>query len=462
MTFDELRAIALLDGLSDDQVRALADAGEEVTFQPGDELFRSGQPADYWWLLLEGRVDLIRHVGHEDTVLGTMSNPGQWAGGFRAWDPNGVYMATGRATVGGRYLRVPAERLGEKAQEWFPFGVHMIKGLMQTVRTIEQTARQREALVALGTLAAGLAHEINNPASAATRAADALRETTIQLKDALLALAEAGLTAEQYVALDTLRSELRVTHLADDPLALADREDELTDWLAGHGVAEDWLIAPALAAAGADVPWCEKVAGLLHGPCLDPALHWVSSSLSMAALLAEVKESTQRVSALVGAARSYSQLDRASIQRTDIVEGLQSTLMVLANRLKGVTVVRDLGEVPEIEAYAGELNQVWTNLINNGIDAMDGADGTATLRVSCHAVERDIVVEIADSGPGIPPDVLPHVFEPFFTTKDVGHGTGLGLDISRRIIVERHAGDISIDRVDGQTVFRVTLPGPRR
>ena len=208
MTFDELRAIALLDGLDDDQVRALADAGEEVAFAPGDVLFRSGQPADHWWLLLEGAVDLIRHVGHEDTVLGTMRNPGQWAGGFKAWDPNGVYMATGRAAADGRYLRVPAEALGEKANEWFPFGVHMIKGLMQTVRSIEQTARQREALVALGTLAAGLAHEINNPASAATRAADSLRQTTGQLKDALLGLAEAGLTAEQYVALDALGSEL--------------------------------------------------------------------------------------------------------------------------------------------------------------------------------------------------------------------------------------------------------------
>jgi signal transduction histidine kinase len=388
-----------------------------------------------------------------------MSNAGQWAGGFRAWDPNGVYMATGRATVGGRFLRVPAERLGEKAQEWFPFGVHLIKGLVQTVRAIEQAARQREALVALGTLAAGLAHEINNPASAATRAADALRETTTQLTDALLGLAEAGLTAEQYVALDAYRGELRATHLADDPLALADREDELTDWLVGHDVTEDWLVAPALAAAGADVAWCEKVAGLLDGPCLGPALHWVSSSLSMTALLAEVKESTQRVSALVGAARSYSQLDRASIQQTDVVEGLQSTLMVLANRLKGVTVVRDLDDLPQIEAYAGELNQVWTNLVNNAIDAMDGA---GTLRVSCRSTERGIVVEIADSGPGIPPDVLPHVFEPFFTTKDVGHGTGLGLDISRRIVVERHGGDIAIEREDGQTVFRVTLPGPRR
>ena len=456
MAFEELRGIALLDGLDDDQVRALAEAGDEVAFTSGDLLFRSGQPANHWWLLLEGRVDLIRHVGSEDTVLGTMGSRGQWAGGFRAWDANGVYMATGRAATEGRFLRVPAERLGEKAQEWFPFGVHMIKGLMQTVRTIEQTARQREALVALGTLAAGLAHEINNPASAATRAADALRDTTIQLRDSLMRLAEAGLTAEQYVALDTLGNELTAAHLSDDPLALADREDELSEWLTDHDVTQEWLVAPALAAAGADVAWCERVADLLGGPCLDPALLWVSSSRTMADLLAEVQESTQRVSALVGAARSYSQLDRASLQRTNIVEGLQSTLMVLANRLKDVTVVRDLADdVPEIDAYAGELNQVWTNLIDNAVDAMDGA---GTLRVSCAARDQVIVVEIADSGPGVPAEVLPHVFEPFFTTKDVGRGTGLGLDISRRIIVERHGGDITIERMGDETVFRTTLP----
>ena len=188
---------------------------------------------------------------------------------------------------------------------------------------------------------------------------------------------------------------------------------------------------------------------------MDAALHWVSNSLSAAALLGEVKESTQRVSNLVAAVRSYSQLDRASVQRTDVTEGLQSTLTVLAHKLSGITVVRELGDVPEIEAIPGELNQVWTNLIDNAIDAMDGA---GTLRVSTSATDRDVVVEIADSGPGIPDDVLPHVFEPFFTTKDVGRGTGLGLDISRRIIVDRHGGDISVTRVGDETVFRVSLP----
>ncbi len=263
MTTEELRSIPLFEGLADDQVRELSEAGHEVAFQPGDVLFRAGQPADVWWLLLDGKVELVRHAGHEDTVVGTMDTPGQWAGGFRAWDPHGGYMATGRAVTDGRFLRVPAERLGVLAQAWFPFGVHLIQGLMQTVRNIESTARQREALVALGTLAAGLAHEINNPASAATRAVDALHDTCDALMSSLRRLAESGLSAAQFVELDALRQALRPSALGDDPLALADREEELSDWLVEHGVGEDWLLAPALAPAGVEVAWCDRVAALV-------------------------------------------------------------------------------------------------------------------------------------------------------------------------------------------------------
>jgi len=456
MTLQDLRSIPLLEGLSDDQLVELWGVGDEVSFEPGDVLFRSGQAADFWWLLLEGRIELVRHVGHEDTVLGTMTTPGQWAGGFRAWDPNGVYMATGRPVTDGRVLRVPAEQLAARAQAWFPFGVHLIKGLMQTVRNIEATARQREALVALGTLAAGLAHEINNPASAATRAVDALQDTCNALMSSLRQLAESGLTADQFVELDALRQELRPRDPGGDPLALADLEDELSDWLVEHGVGEDWLLAPVLATAGVGIDWCDRVAGFLDAPSVEPALRWIASSLSTTSLLAEVQESTQRVSTLVAAVRSYSQLDRASVQRTDLTEGLESTLMVLANKLSGVQVVRDYGaDVPQIEAIAGELNQVWTNLIDNAIDAMDGS---GTLRISSSVTDDGAVVEIGETGPGMPADVLSHIFEPFFTTKDVGHGTGLGLDISRRIIVDRHGGDITVERLDGETVFRVRLP----
>jgi signal transduction histidine kinase len=460
-----LRGLPLLAELTDEELGQLAAAGEEVAFGPGDEPFRGGQPADAWWLLLDGQLELVRRMGHEDSVVGQMAKPGQWAGGFRAWDAHGVYMATGRAVSTGRMLRVPAEALGELAESWFPFGVHLIKGLVQTVRNIESTARQREALVALGTLAAGLAHEINNPASASTRAVDALQVTTATLMSSLRRLAEAGITAAAYVELDALRQTLEPVVDTATSLELADREDELSDWLVDHDVSDDWIVAPVLAAAGAGLEFCEQVAEIVGLGAVDPALHWVSSSLGVASLLGEVKESTQRVSNLVAAVRSYSQLDRASVQHTDVREGLQSTLTVLGHKLKDVTVVREFDGVPTIEAIPGELNQVWTNLIDNAIDAMDGA---GTLRISARGVsaaagdpaadQGGVVVEIADSGPDIPPDVLQHLFEPFFTTKDVGRGTGLGLDISRRIVVDRHGGEITVRRDGGETVFRVRLP----
>ena len=457
MELAELRSLPVLEGLSADQLEELAAAGEEVTFQPGDVLFRSGEPASTWWVLLDGTIELVRHVGREDTVLGVMGTAGQWAGGFRGWDPHGVYLATARAATGGRILRVPAEQLGVLAQEWFPLGVHLLKGLVGTVRAIESTARQREALVALGTLAAGLAHEINNPAAAAARTVDALQETTETLMSALRGLAEAGLSADQFVLLDRLRRQLQPPDLAESALALADREEELAEWLVGHGVEGEWLLAAALAAAGADPGWCERVVAAVGGAPLSSALEWVASSASTTTLLAEVKESTQRVSSLVAAVRSYSQLDRASVQRTDLAEGLDSTLTVLGHKLDGVTVVRDYApDVPRIEAIAGELNQVWTNLIDNALDAMGGG---GTLRVSLRRAEGgSVVVEVGDTGPGLAADVLPHAFEPFFTTKEVGRGTGLGLDISRRIVVDRHGGDIAIERRDGETVFRVRLP----
>jgi signal transduction histidine kinase len=457
MSFEDLRAIALFDGLSDDQLLELVTVGKELRFNPGEDLFREAQPADYWWVLLEGTISLVRQVGHEESVLRVMDSPGQWAGGFRAWDANGVYLATGRGAAPGRILRVPAELLRDLANAWFPFGVHLIGGLVHSVRNIESVARQREALVALGTLAAGLAHEMNNPASAATRAVDALEDTCEALLSSLGRLAEGSISAAQFVALDTLRREIQPQSSSMEPLAVADREDALSDWLIEHGVERDWLIAPPFAAAGLDIAWCERVAAVLDGGPLEAGLEWVASSLSTATLLSEVKESTRRISDLIAAVRSYSQLDRASMQQMDLAEGIESTLVMLAHKLQGgVTVVRDYGnDVPRIEAIAGELNQVWTNLIDNAIDAMKG---TGTLRVSTRVNENGVVVEIGDTGPGMPKEVQTHAFEPFYTTKDVGKGTGLGLDISRRIIVERHGGEITIESRPDETVLRVSLP----
>ncbi|MDX6325677.1 MAG: hypothetical protein QOK15_2031 [Nocardioidaceae bacterium] len=457
MAGDELRSLALLDGLSDDRLDQLHGAGEEVAFSAGDELFRELRPADHWWLLLEGSITLLRHVGNEEAELGVMSSPGQWAGGFQAWDSHGVYLATGRALTSGRVLRIPAKELRRCADAWFPFGVHLISGVFQTARNIESMARQREALVALGTLAAGLAHEINNPASAATRAVDALESVTDSLLGSLTRLAEESISAEQFVALDRLRREIEGPAEPMDALEVADREELLTDWLEGHGVASAWLVAPPLAAAGVRPDWCERVVGLLGAESLEAGISWVAEVLTTTTLLTEVKEATRRISDLVAAVRSYSQLDRATMQPTNVAEGLETTLVMLNHKLKGgIEVVRDYGaDVPVVEASAGELNQVWTNLIDNAVDAMGGV---GTLRIVTRASGNDVVVEIADTGPGMPPDVQSHVFEPFFTTKEVGKGTGLGLDISRRIVVERHGGDIGVESGPQGTVMRVQIP----
>ena len=457
MHADELRALSLFDGLTDDQLAELFDGSTEVRIEPGAGLFREGEHADYWWLLLDGAIDLVRRTGREDTVVGRMDVPGRWAGGFRAWDEHGVYLATGRGAVGGRVLRVPAEVLRERFSAWFPFGRHLIEGLYRTARSIESTARQRESLITLGKLAAGLAHEINNPAAAVARSVDALEAACQTLLSSLTRLAQDEISARQFTAIDALRREIEPSAAAQDPLALADLEDALSSWLTGHGVAGDQMIAPPLAAAGADVAWCERAAAVLDGPALEPGLEWVASTLSAAALLAEMKDSSRRISELVSAVRSYSQMDRASMQRIDVTDGLESTLVMLGHKLRdGVTVERDYaGGLPRIEAHAGELNQVWTNIIDNAVDAMNGA---GTLRLVTRADGDGVVIEIGDTGPGMTPEAAARAFEAFYTTKDVGKGTGLGLDIARRIVVERHGGTIAIDSRPGATVLRVRIP----
>jgi signal transduction histidine kinase len=457
MRADDLRPLALLDGLDDEQVDQLVSVGEETPIVPGTDLFHEGEHADSWWLLVDGALDLVRVVGGEETVVRRMDVPGQWAGGFRAWDESGVYLATGRGAAPGRMLRVPAEALRDRLQAWFPFGVHLIGGLYATARSIESTARQRESLVTLGTLAAGLAHELNNPAAAATRSVDALDAVGSSLLASLRQLADCDLTPEHFARLDELRQQITPRSSTPDPIRLADDEEELATWLERRGVERAWTMASPLATAGVDVAWCERAAELLEGPTLEPGLAWVASTVSAGALIQEVREATRRISELVAAVRSYTQLDRASIQPLDVTEGLESTLVMLGHKLRGgITIVREYdADLPRIEGYAGELNQVWTNLVDNAVDAMDGE---GTLHVVARREPDAVVVEIGDTGAGMPPEVAARAFEAFFSTKDVGKGTGLGLDIARRIVVERHRGEIEIESAPGRTVMRVRLP----
>jgi signal transduction histidine kinase len=450
----DLRSLSIFDGLTDDQLADLIKGGTEVSIAPGVELFHEGEYADFWWVLVDGAIDLIRHVGREDTVVARMDVPGRWAGGFRAWDEQGTYLATGRGASDGRVLKVPADVLRDRANAWFPFGTHLIAGLYRTARSIESTARQRNSLVTLGTLAAGIAHEINNPAAAASRAVVGLETELPALLLSAGQLAQGAISPEQFAALDALCSDLEPSDL--DPLARADREQALSTWLDRHHVARPWIIAPQLVAAGVDLAWCARAADVLEGRALEPSLEWAASSFAVNALLSEVKESTRRISELVAAVRSYTQMDRAAMQHLDVTEGLDSTLAMLGHRLRGVTVVRDYGtDVPMIDGYAGELNQVWTNLIDNAVDSMQES---GRLRVATRLEGGKVAIEIGDTGPGMPPQVVARAFEAFYTTKEVGKGTGLGLDIARRIVVERHGGTISIDSGPVETTLRVELP----
>jgi signal transduction histidine kinase len=457
MRLDDLRSLSIFDSLTDDQLGELVEGGTEVRIEPGVDLFREGEYADFWWVLVDGAVDLIRHVGREDTVVARMDVPGRWAGGFRAWDEHGVYLATGRGVTGGRVLRVPAEVLRRWINSWFPFGGHLIAGLYRTARSIESTARQRESLVRLGTLAAGLAHEINNPASAATRAVGALEAACQALLSSVRELADDEISSGQFAAVDALRREVELRSAEPDPLVRADLEQALSTWLTRHGIAREWTIAPALAAAGVDLAWCTRAATALEGSALQPGLVWVANSFAVATLLSELKESTQRISELVAAVRSYSQMDRTSMQQIDVADGLDSTLVMLGHKLRdGVTVVREYSaDVPRIDAYAGELNQVWTNLIDNAVDAMHG---TGILRVATRAERDSVVVEVSDTGPGMAPQEAARAFDAFYTTKEVGKSLGLGLEIAQRIVVERHGGTITIDSRPGSTVLRVRIP----
>ena len=461
MKIEDLRRLFLFEGLTDDQLAELLAVAEDRPFVAGEELFYEGDPSECWWVLLEGKVEMVRRAGREEAVvLMTMDRPGVWAGGFQAWDHESGYLATARGATDGRLLRVPAEVLGELATRWFPFGVHLIKGFFQTVRRMDTLSRQRESLIALGGLAAGLAHEINNPASAATRAVDALQDACDTMMTSLVELAENASSAGRFVAIDALRREIDLVGGVVDPMETADREESLSSWLESQGVQNAWEVGAQLAAAGVDLDWCERFAQELDAATIGPGFTWVASTFSSQTLLREMKDSTSRISSLVDMVRSYSQLDRASLQLIDVTDGIDNTLVMLAHKLgDGVTVIRDFGDdVPQIEARPAELNQVWTNLIDNAIDAIGGQ---GTVRISTRLDHDEVVVEFVDSGPGMPPEVAVRAFEPFFTTKDVGKGTGLGLDISRRIIADRHHGRIEIEGEPGATVLRVCLPVSR-
>jgi signal transduction histidine kinase len=459
---DELRTLFLFERLSPEQLGQLCGAGRVEVVEPGP-VYAEGDPATCFYVLLEGTVVLSRRVGADDVEVNRTSQRGVYAGAFQAYLGDRVpqlYTNSLRVTAPSRFFVLAADEFARIMQDWFPMAVHLLEGLFFGNKTFQQVVSQRERLLALGSLSAGLTHELNNPAAAAMRATAALRERVAGMRHKLKIL-----TGGPYrqADLDTLvsvqeRAAERVAKAQQlTPLETSDQEDAVADWLEDHGIGGGWDLAPAFVQAGLDEEWLDQVAAAVDGEVLESAVRWLNYTVETELLMNEIEDSTSRISGLVGAARQYSQLDRAPYQVVDVHELLDSTLQMLAGKIgPEVTVVREFDHtLPRIPAYPGELNQVWTNLIDNAVSAMDGS-GTLTVRTS-----RDhgrLVVDFLDTGPGVPPEIQERIFEPFFTTKPVGRGTGLGLDISWRIVVNKHHGDLQVESVPGDTRFRVRLP----
>ena len=464
LTPDELRTLFLFEGLTEDQLRWLSAQGSVEHIDPG-VVFAEGDPATCFYVLVDGELALYRRVGQDDVQINRTSHRGAYMGATQAYlDDDAVdkrYTATMRAVLPSRFFVLPADTFATMMREWFPMAMHLLEGLFFGMRSTTAVVGQRERLLALGALSAGLTHELNNPAAAAVRATAALRERVTGMRRKLAAIADGKhLPPEALHVLVELQEEA-VERTAKgvgelSPLETSDREDVLSDWLDEHGVRGGYEIAPVLVAGGLDAPWLDDVLDRVGADVLDAAVHWLRYSIETESLMAEIEDSVHRISGLVGAAKQYSQLDRAPFQSIDLHDGLDSTLVMLTSKLKGVHVVKEYDRsLPAVPAYAGELNQVWTNLVDNAAAAMGGS-GTLTVRTSRD--DGHAVVEVTDTGSGIPADIVSRIFEPFFTTKAIGEGTGLGLDITWKIVVNRHRGDVRVASRPGETTFTVRLP----
>ncbi|CAM5724521.1 ATP-binding protein [Streptomyces coeruleorubidus] len=461
----EIGSLFLFEKLTPEQLGRLCAEGRVEQFEPGP-VYTEGEPATCFYVMLEGTVVLYRRVGGDDVEVTRTSQRGVYAGSMQAYlgdRVRQVYNNSMRVTEPTRFFVLPADTFAGIMQEWFPMAVHLLEGLFFGSKNTQRAIGQRERLLALGSLSAGLTHELNNPAAAAVRATATLRERVGKMRHKLAVIAQGSYSPEVMANLIDLqeRTAERVAKAPTlSPLEASDREDALTDWLDDHGIPDGWRIAPAFVQAGLDEDWLDQVAAAVDEELLPSAVGWLNYTVETELLMDEINDSTARISHLVDAAKQYSQLDRAPFQNADVHELLDSTLLMLSGKIgRRIKVVKDYDRtLPRIPAYPAELNQVWTNLIDNAVSAMNSAGGEGTLTVRTARDHDRLLVEFRDTGVGIPAEDRGRIFDPFFTTKPVGEGTGLGLDISWRIVVNKHHGSIQAESEPGDTRFQVLLP----
>jgi len=450
----ELRRVAAFSDLPDDQIHWFLSHAQEAFLQAGDTFVCQGDPPDWLFVFLAGLFQWRGEFGGDTVVLPVQA--GDVSGVF-PFSRMKQFTVTGRALTEGRLLKFPASLLPELVRKMPELARRLVSMMSDRIREGTRIEQQRDRLVSLGKLSAGLAHELNNPASAAKRATGQLRETLARIRDASRELWRRDLSDVQKLEIENLEASLmRTDPTAPNGLALTDLEDRLDSVLRSHGHQDSWELSAPLARSNMQPEELEPLLSNIDVVSAHAALARMAASAELASLLNEIESSTSRIFELVRTIKEYSYLDQGRVQDVDIVRSLEATLAVLNPRLRdGVTVQREYQPVPLlVNSFGSELNQVWTNIIENAVDAMVGK---GELRVRIFREERFVVVEIGDNGPGIPPEVRSHIFEPFFTTKGVGEGTGLGLDAVQRI-VKKHRGDIQVSSKPGDTRFQVWLP----
>jgi signal transduction histidine kinase len=450
----ELLRVPAFANLPDDQIDWFISQSTEIRLQAGEIGFRADDPADAMFVVLEGQVQARGELGGETVVLIQQAGA---VTGLLPFSRMKQFTVGVRALTPARILRFPASLFPELVNK-MPELTQRLVGLMSDrIRETTRREQQRDRLASLGKLSAGLAHELNNPASAAKRATSQLRDVLKRIKDASHELGRRELTPAQKLEIEKLESSfVQSDEAPPDPLTMSDIEAQIDSLLRSHGQNDLWQMAADLARKNVKPEALESLFAILDADTARAALVRIAASVEVATLLNEIESGTSRISELVRAIKEYTYMDQAPVQNVDIVKSLENTLTILNHKLKkGVVVQRNYEKIPLlVNSFGSELNQVWTNLIDNAIDSMDGK---GELRIRTYREDNSVVVEIGDNGPGILPDIRSHIFEPFFTTKGVGQGTGLGLDTVQRI-VKKHRGDIQVTSKPGDTRFQVWLP----